>query len=169
MVTSKSSIVLIVFASLISCTFFNSNKSITMSDNSSNIDTITVIKSDSEWQAQLTPEQYRVTRLAGTEAPFTGKYWNTTDTGKYVCIGCGAPLFKSDDKFDSGCGWPSYSAADDSSQITEIKDLSHGMVRTEVRCAKCNAHLGHLFDDGPSPSGMRYCINSASINLIKKK
>ncbi len=127
-----------------------------------------VTKTDDEWKRSLTPEQYAVLRQKDTERAFTGKYWNTKADGTYVCAGCGAELFTSADKFDSGCGWPSYTRAIEDGRVIEKIDESHGMVRTEVLCAKCGGHLGHVFDDGPAPTGQRYCINSASLDFKKK-
>jgi len=124
-----------------------------------------VIKSDEEWKKQLTPEQYEILRKKGTERAFTGAYWNTKDKGAYRCAGCGEMLFVSDTKFDSGCGWPSFYAPAASNVIAEAKDDSHFMSRTEVMCSKCGGHLGHVFDDGPNPTGLRYCINSGAIQF----
>jgi peptide-methionine (R)-S-oxide reductase len=124
-----------------------------------------VTKTDAEWRQQLDPMQYQVTRHAATERPFTGAYWDHWAEGDYRCIGCGTTLFHSHTKFDAGCGWPSYYEAVNSEVIERVVDKSHGMVRIEVRCNACGAHLGHVFPDGPEPTGERYCINSASIDF----
>jgi peptide-methionine (R)-S-oxide reductase len=124
-----------------------------------------VPQSESEWREKLTPEQYQVLREAATERAFTGKYWNTKAEGTYRCAGCGEELFSSDTKFDSGSGWPSFYEALRPGTIDESEDRSYGMVRTEVTCARCGGHLGHLFNDGPNPTGLRYCINSAALDL----
>ncbi len=122
-------------------------------------------KTEEQWRAELTPEQYRILRQKGTEAPFTGEYDHVFESGTYICAGCGAALFGADTKYDSGCGWPAFFAAADAEAIDEEVDASHGMVRTEVRCASCGGHLGHVFPDGPAPTGLRYCINSAALRL----
>jgi peptide-methionine (R)-S-oxide reductase len=122
-------------------------------------------KSESEWQKELTPEQFQVARKAGTEPAFSGKYYKTKDAGTYACACCGQPLFSSETKYESGSGWPSFFKPVDASAVEEHSDVAYGMRRTEVRCSKCDAHLGHVFPDGPRPTGMRYCMNSASLDL----
>ncbi len=125
-------------------------------------------QTDEEWRKRLTPEQYRVLRQSGTEAPWSGHLNGKQGEGEYKCAGCGTPLFESDAKYDSGCGWPSFTAPAEESAVAEHSDTSHGMRRVEVRCAKCEGHLGHVFDDGPGPAGLRYCINSASLDFAPK-
>ena len=128
-----------------------------------------IIPTETELKARLTPLQFQVTQQAGTERAFTGEYWNTKAPGVYHCIVCDAPLFSSDTKYDSGSGWPSFWEALDPDAVTLVEDRSHGMVRTEVTCARCGAHLGHLFPDGPRPTGQRFCMNSASLRLDQQQ
>jgi peptide-methionine (R)-S-oxide reductase len=141
----------------------NHTKSTTM-----NTQEPTVVKTEEEWKKQLTPEQYHVLREHGTERAFTGAYWDNHEQGVYRCAGCGQELFTSGTKFDSGTGWPSFYQAIDPKAVKEIKDMSYGMVRTEVVCSRCGGHLGHVFDDGPQPTGLRYCMNSVSLDFQKK-
>ncbi|GAA0772713.1 peptide-methionine (R)-S-oxide reductase [Roseibium denhamense] len=126
-----------------------------------------VQKTTAEWMDQLTPEQFFVTRQSGTERPFTGPFWNSFDVGRYDCVCCDAPLFLSDTKFDAGCGWPSFFQSVSPDAIKEIEDHSHGMIRTEIRCNRCDAHLGHVFPDGPPPTGLRYCMNGHAMAFVK--
>ena len=128
-----------------------------------------VVKSESEWRKELSPMQYAVLREKATERPFSGEYDHSFEPGTYRCAGCGKQLFRADEKFDSGCGWPSFYEALDKSKVEEHTDLSHGMRRIEVTCKRCGAHLGHVFDDGPKPTGLRYCINSVSIDFKPKE
>ena len=124
-----------------------------------------IVKTEDEWKAQLTEEEYLIARQAGTERPFTGIYWDTETAGTYRCTCCNAPLFDSDTKFDAGCGWPSFFAPLDEGSVKTREDLSLGMRRLEVLCSRCDAHLGHVFPDGPQPTGLRFCMNSASLSL----
>jgi len=126
-------------------------------------------KTDAEWRSQMTPEQFRVARQKGTERPFSGEYWDKTDAGTYRCVGCGTPLFESSTKFDAGCGWPSFYQPIAGENVAEQVDTAFGMRRTEVVCAACEAHLGHVFDDGPEPTGLRYCMNSVSLKFEPSK
>jgi peptide-methionine (R)-S-oxide reductase len=128
-----------------------------------------IVRSDDEWRRLLTEEQYRITRECGTEPAFTGKFYNFKGKGMYLCVACGNELFSSDTKYDSGSGWPSFWKPVSETGVTELTDKSHGMVRTEVRCSRCGAHLGHVFEDGPAPTGLRYCINSAALNFVDSK
>jgi len=128
-----------------------------------------IVKTDEEWRKLLTPEQYEVARKKGTERAFTGEYWDFHDQGVYLCVCCGNELFNSETKFDSGCGWPSFMIPADSTAVAEHEDNTFGMRRVEVTCARCGGHLGHVFPDGPRPTGLRYCINSASLTFEREK
>ncbi|HZA14082.1 MAG TPA: peptide-methionine (R)-S-oxide reductase MsrB [Myxococcaceae bacterium] len=131
-------------------------------------DTDEVSRTEEEWRKLLSPAQFRILRQQGTEPPFSGAFWDSHEPALYVCAACGAKLFDSETKFDSGTGWPSFYAPADARAVAEERDMSHGMIRTEVHCRRCGGHLGHLFDDGPKPTGLRYCINSAALKQEKK-
>ncbi len=162
----KNVIYLLLPLSLFTCNGKGQNSTTKLKNTMS--DSNKMVKTDEEWKKTLSPEQYHILREKGTEMPFSGKYYLSTEKGIYVCAACNAELFNSDTKFDAGCGWPSFSDVLDSSKVVYTKDKSHGMIRTEITCARCGGHLGHVFDDGPAPSGLRYCINSVSIELKKK-
>jgi methionine-R-sulfoxide reductase len=127
------------------------------------------LRDDALWRDKLSVEEYRICREKGTERPFTGEYWDNQRDGDYLCRCCGEPLFSSASKFDAGCGWPSFSEAAVAENVEEQRDISHGMIRTEVMCGHCGCHLGHVFPDGPTETGLRYCVNSASVTFIEKK
>ncbi len=162
---SKFLLLGLFLATLESCA---QNNQTTKSSNPMNNEQFSVKKSEEEWRKALTPEAYQVLREKGTERPFSGKYYTLTDKGTYSCAACGETLFSSTTKFDAGCGWPSFYEALDKTKIKENRDTSHGMIRIEVVCAKCGGHLGHVFDDGPNPTGLRYCINSVSLEFKKE-
>jgi methionine-R-sulfoxide reductase len=160
---------LLTFA-VAACYSCNSQTQTKTNKMATNMDTTqTINHSDEEWKKILTPDQFHILREKGTDRPFTGKYYLTTDKGVYICAACGNELFTSDMKFDSPCGWPSFDKEIKGGKITTRVDRSLGMVRTEILCAKCGGHLGHLFDDGPTETGQRYCVNSTSLNFVKEK
>ncbi len=158
-------LIIVLLLGLVAC---NNQPYPTESSNDMNNEVQTITKTEEQWRQVLTEEEYRVARESGTERAFTGRYWDTKAPGIYNCVGCGLALFDSDTKFDSGSGWPAYYDAINKNHIKEITDTSHGMVRTEIRCARCDSHLGHVFNDGPRPTGLRYCVNSLSLKLVDK-
>ena len=160
----------VVFVLCVACNNLRSGHDITTASMiSTSMDTAKkTFRTEAEWKAILTPEQYHVLREKGTDAPFTGRLTFNSEKGMYYCAGCGAELFSSEMKFDSHCGWPSFDREIDGGKIVKSVDKSHGMVRTEITCAKCGSHLGHLFDDGPTATGLRYCVNSTSLDFKKK-
>jgi peptide-methionine (R)-S-oxide reductase len=159
---NKTSLIVFVLLAVMGC------RNIENSNRSQMNDSVKIHKTEAEWKQILSPEQYNVLRNKGTERPFSGEYNIFTEKGIYYCAACGAPLFTSDDKFTSECGWPSFTEAIDNKNIITAKDSSYGMIRTEIMCAACGGHLGHLFDDGPGPDGKRYCVNSVSLQFKKK-
>ncbi len=164
----KNIIYLLFAFSLIACNGSSQNNQTSNEKTQNKMSTKDKIeKTDEEWKKVLSPEQFNVLREKGTEMPYSGKYYLHKEKGIYVCAACGAELFRSDTKFDAGCGWPSFSDVVDSSKVVYTKDKTHGMIRTEITCARCGGHLGHVFDDGPKPTGLRYCINSLSIEFKK--
>ncbi len=157
-------IIVLMSISFSACAQKNGNKNISKSTNTS-MDTFEINKSNDEWRKELSPVQFNILREKGTERPFTGEYDDLFDEGTYSCAACGTELFKSKTKYNSGCGWPAFYEPATNENIVEKKDFTHGMLRTEVLCAKCGGHLGHVFDDGPKPTGLRYCINSGSLKF----
>jgi peptide-methionine (R)-S-oxide reductase len=161
----SSLLLVLALIGTISCSEAQQSKN----NNSSKTSKFKMEKPETEWKKELSPEQYRVLREKGTERAFSGAYWDNHDKGVYKCAACNTPLFSSETKFESGTGWPSFYAALDKSKVKEITDVSMGMSRTEVVCANCGGHLGHVFDDGPKPTGQRYCMNSISLDFVKEK
>jgi len=158
--------VILSVITIMSCTVMNKDERHVSMSNTENQNSTKVDKTEEEWRAQLSPMQYHVLREKGTERPFTGAYWDKKDVGSYLCAGCSTLLFTSKTKYDSGCGWPSFYEAHDNEQVLMRPDNSLGMRRVEIVCAKCEGHLGHVFEDGPQPTGLRYCVNSESMIFI---